>query len=78
MWEKEFDGGDGVGRVEEGGGGALQWCLNVCESDFSNEGVTEAMNESACLCGSVGSLLTPSAFSAFVKEVAAPPMVVPD
>lgn len=21
MWEKEFDGGDGVGRVEEGGGG---------------------------------------------------------
>lgn len=58
MWEKEFDGGDGVGREE--GGGLLQRCLNVCESDFSNEGVTEAMNESACLCGSVGSLLTPS------------------
>ena len=35
-------------------GVALQWCLNVCESDFSNEGVTEAMNESACLCGSLG------------------------
>lgn len=56
VWEKGFDGGDGVGRVEEGG--VLQWCLNVCESDLSNEGVTEAMNESACLCGSVGSLLT--------------------
>ena len=51
----------GLGGREE----ALQWCLNVCESDFSNEGVTEAMNESACLCGSVGSLLTPSALSAF-------------
>lgn len=70
---EEFDGGDGVGRE-----GALQWCLNVCESDFSNEGVTEAMNESACLCGSLGSLLTPSSFSAFVQEVAAPPMVGPD
>lgn len=30
------------------------------------------MNESACLCGSVGSLLTPSAISAFVPEIAAP------
>lgn len=56
-----FDGGDGVGEGGRGGV-ALQWCLNVCESDFSNEGVTEAMNESACLCGSLGSLLTPSAF----------------
>ncbi len=62
----------------EGGKGGLHWCLNVCESDFSNEGVKEAMNESACLCGSVGSLLTPSAFSAFVQEVTAPPIVVPD
>lgn len=66
------------GWKKKGGGGVLQWCLDVCESDFSNEGVTEAMNESACLCGSVGSLLTLSAFSAFVKEVAAPLTVVPD
>lgn len=57
---------------------ALQWCLNVCESGFSNEGVTEAMNESACLCGSVGSLLTPSATSAFVPEVVATVMVMWD
>ncbi len=60
------------------GGGALQRSLNNCESDFSNEGVTEAMNESACLCGSVGSLLTLSAFSAIAQEVAAPPVVMPD
>lgn len=62
---EKFGGGDGVGREE--GWGALQWCLNVCESDFSNEGVTEAMNESACLCGSVGSLLTPFSFFCLCK-----------
>lgn len=43
-------------------GGELWRCLNVCESDFSNEGVTEAMNERACLCGSVGSLFNPFSF----------------
>lgn len=42
--------------LEEEKWGALWWCLNVCESGFSNEGVTEAMNESACLCGSLGSI----------------------
>lgn len=62
MWEMVFDGGDGVGRVHRG---ALWWCLNVCESDFSNEGVTEAMNERACLCGSVGSLFNPFSFFLF-------------
>lgn len=55
-----------VVMVLEGGS-----CLNVYESGFSNEGVTEAMNESACLCGSVGSLLTPSAILGLVQEVAA-------
>lgn len=39
------------------------------ESDFSNEGVTEAMNESACLCGALFYNLTPSAFTGFAQEV---------
>lgn len=64
----KFDGGDGVEEEVVVVGGALQWCLNICESVFSNEGVTEAMNESACLCGSVGSLLTPSAFFFFIPR----------
>lgn len=59
---------DGVGRGGKGGGG-LQWCLNVCESDFSNEGVSQAMNERACLCGSAGSLFNPfSHFSPLCRE----------
>lgn len=54
-------------------GGLLNYTVWMfCESDFSNEGVTEAMNESACLYGVLFYNLTPSAFTVFAREVLSP------
>lgn len=54
-------------EAERGGLNSTVWMF--CESDFSNEGVTEAMNESACLCAALFYNLTPSAFTGFAQEV---------
>lgn len=62
--------------LDEEEAGALQWCLNVCESGFSNEGVTEAMNE-LCLFMWVGGLPF-NPFSHFVQEVATAQVVMSD
>lgn len=59
--EMVFDGGGGGGDAPRRVGGLSVYFVCTA-SDFSNEGVTEAMNESACLCGSVGSFSTPTSF----------------
>lgn len=50
------------------GGGAPRRLGGLSVSDFSNEGVTQAMNESACLCGSVGSFITPTSFCFLLEK----------